>query len=131
MALAYPKSRFFGFDNHAPSINRAHRSAHEAGVADRVVFEIAGATTFPARATYDLIAFFDCLHDFGDPICAAKRAHETLAPDGTVLIGMQSNSTGMPAGPSTVQWELPLPVRSTFRTWRMKRGNCSNRLHRS
>ena len=86
MALAYPKSRFFGFDNHAPSINRAHRSAHEAGVADRVVFEIAGATTFPARATYDLIAFFDCLHDFGDPIGAAKRAHETLAPDGTVLI---------------------------------------------
>ncbi len=54
MALAYPQSRFFGFDNHAPSINRAHRSAHEAGVADRVVFEIAGATTFPARATYDL-----------------------------------------------------------------------------
>jgi len=86
MALAYPKSKFFGFDNHAPSINRAHRSAHEAGVADRVVFEIAGATNFPARSKYDFVAFFDCLHDFGDPIGAAKRAHETVAPDGTVMI---------------------------------------------
>ena len=86
MALAYPKSKFFGFDNHAPSINRAHRSAHEAGVADRVVFEIAGSTNFPSRSKYDFVAFFDCLHDFGDPIGAAKRAHETLAPDGTVMI---------------------------------------------
>jgi SAM-dependent methyltransferase len=86
MALAYPKSKFFGFDNHAPSINSAHRAAHEAGVADRVIFEIAGATTFPARSKFDLVAFFDCLHDFGDPIGAAKRAYETLASDGTVLI---------------------------------------------
>jgi SAM-dependent methyltransferase len=86
MAQAYPKSRFFGFDNHAPSINKAHRSAHEAGVADRVVFEIAGATNFPERAKYDLMTFFDCLHDFGDPVGAAKRAHETIAPNGTVLI---------------------------------------------
>ena len=86
MALAYPKSKFFGFDNHAPSINRAHRSAHEAGVADRVVFEIAGATNFPGRSKYDFVTFFDCLHDFGDPIGAAKRAHETIGPDGTTMI---------------------------------------------
>lgn len=86
MALAYPKSKFWGFDNHAPSINRAHRGAHEAGVADRVIFEIAGATNFPERAKYDLIAFFDCLHDFGDPVGAAKRAYETLAPEGAAMI---------------------------------------------
>jgi SAM-dependent methyltransferase len=86
MAQAFPRSRFYGFDNHAPSINRAHRSAHAAGVADRVIFEIAGATTFPLRERYDLIAFFDCLHDLGDPAGSIHRARETLAPDGTVLI---------------------------------------------
>jgi len=86
MAQAFPRSRFYGFDNHAPSINRAHRLGHEAGVADRVIFEIAGATTFPLRQRYDLIAFFDCLHDFGDPVGAIQRARESIAPDGTVLI---------------------------------------------
>ena len=86
MAQAFPRSRFYGFDNHAPSINRAHRLGHEAGVADRVIFEIAGSTTFPLRERYDLIAFFDCLHDFGDPMGAVQRAREALAVDGTVLI---------------------------------------------
>jgi len=85
MARAYPQSRFFGFDNHAPSIARARQAAAEAGLADRVIFEVAGAVDFPGTA-YDLIAYFDCLHDMGDPIGAMRHAHDTLAPEGTLLI---------------------------------------------
>lgn len=85
MAEAYPNSRFWGFDNHAPSIERARRAAEEAGVADRVTFEVAPAAEFPG-SDYDLIAFFDCLHDMGDPLSAARRACEALAADGTAMI---------------------------------------------
>lgn len=85
MAKAYPKSRFIGFDNHAPSIERARKMAADAGVSDRVTFEVADARTFPGDG-YDMIAFFDCLHDMGDPVSASKRAYETLASDGSVLI---------------------------------------------
>src|SRR3546814_4113664 len=62
MAKAFPNSRFFGFDYHPASIERAQRAAEEAGVADRVAFEVAPAKEFPG-ADYDLVAFFDCLHD--------------------------------------------------------------------
>lgn len=85
MAKAYPNSRFHGFDNHAPSIIHARKAAFAAGVADRVTFDIAGATNFPGFG-YDLVAFFDCLHDLGEPVGSLKRSRETLAPDGTVLI---------------------------------------------
>ena len=85
MARAYPKSRFCGFDNHPPSIERARKAASDAGVSDRVQFEVADARSFPGEG-YDMIAFFDCLHDMGDPVSASKRAYETLAPDGSVLI---------------------------------------------
>lgn len=85
MASAFPKSHFWGFDNHAPSIERARAAAGEAGVADRVTFETAGAPDFPSH-DYDLIAFFDCLHDMGDPISACRRARQTLKNDGTVMI---------------------------------------------
>jgi ubiquinone/menaquinone biosynthesis C-methylase UbiE len=85
MAKAYPNSRFYGFDNHAPSIEHARRAAAEAGVSDRVQFEIADALSFPGEA-YDMIAFFDCLHDMGDPVGAIKRASQTLTADGSVLI---------------------------------------------
>jgi SAM-dependent methyltransferase len=85
MARAYPKSRFFGFDEHGPSIERARAAAREAGVADRIVFEVCGAGEYPG-SSYDLVAFFDCLHDMGDPYGAARHAHDTLAPDGTMLI---------------------------------------------
>ena len=85
MAKAYPKSRFYGFDNHKPSIRHARKEAAVAGVADRVTFEVAQASGFPGKG-YDLIAFFDCLHDMGDPLGAVKRACETLAEEGTVLI---------------------------------------------
>ena len=85
MAEAFPRSRFYGFDTHAASIDEARRNAAEAGVAERVTFEVAGAGDYPDRK-YGLICFFDCLHDLGDPVAAARYAGEVLAPDGTVLL---------------------------------------------
>ncbi len=85
MAQAYPNSRFWGFDNHDKSIETARQRAKDAGVSDRVTFEIANASDFPDQQ-YDLIAFFDCLHDMGDPVGACKRAAQVLAPDGSALI---------------------------------------------
>ena len=85
LARAYPRSRFFGFDTHAPSIARARQTAAEAGVADRVIFEVAGATDFPGTE-YDLIAYFDCFHHMGDPIATIRHARESLAQDGAVLL---------------------------------------------
>ena len=85
MAQAYPNSRFWGFDNHPKSIETARERAKDAGVSDRVTFEVANASDFPDKQ-YDMIAFFDCLHDMGDPVGACKRASEALAPDGSVLI---------------------------------------------
>jgi len=85
MAQAYPNSRFEGFDNHAPSIEHAGRAAEEAGVSDRVTFEVASADAIP-EGPYDLVCFFDCLHDMGDPAGAARRAREVLAEGGSALI---------------------------------------------
>jgi len=85
MAQAFPASRFYGFDFHPPSIDTARERAAERGVADRVTFEVQNAKEYPAH-DYDLVCFFDCLHDLGDPVGAARHAHETLAPDGTVLL---------------------------------------------
>jgi SAM-dependent methyltransferase len=85
MAKAYPQSHFYGYDNHAPSIERARHAAQEAGVADRVEFHVAGSEDFPGE-DYALVTFFDCFHDLGNPAGSAKRAGETLADDGTVMI---------------------------------------------
>lgn len=85
MAQAYPNSHFSGFDNHAKSIETARQRAKEAGVSERVTFETANAGDFPDQQ-YDLITFFDCLHDMGDPVGAAKRAYQTLSPTGTAMI---------------------------------------------
>jgi SAM-dependent methyltransferase len=85
MAQAYPKSEFFGFDYHVPSIERAKVLAKEGGVGDRIKFAQASAKDFPARS-YDLVAFFDCLHDMGDPVGAGKHVKQTLAKDGTWMI---------------------------------------------
>jgi SAM-dependent methyltransferase len=85
MANAFPKSHFYGFDNHEPSIASAREAAGKAGVADRVTFEKAGAGDFPNH-NFDLIAFFDCLHDMGDPVTACKRSRATLKPDGTLML---------------------------------------------
>src|SRR5437660_5866359 len=87
MAQNYPNSSFWAFDNHEASIQIARERAREAGVADRITFEVAGASEFPkADGGYDLICFFDCLHDMGDPDGAAKRASENLAAHGSTLI---------------------------------------------
>ena len=85
MAKTYPNSKFYGFDYHGPSIERAREAAKEAGVEDRVTFEVASAKDFNGGA-YDMIAIFDALHDMGDPVGAAKHIRESLAPDGSWLL---------------------------------------------
>jgi 2-polyprenyl-3-methyl-5-hydroxy-6-metoxy-1,4-benzoquinol methylase len=85
MARAYPRSRFIGFDNHAPSIDAARQAAREAGVADRVTFEVSSAQQFPGSG-YDLVTYFDCLHDMGDPDGAARHARDVLNRDGSVML---------------------------------------------
>jgi SAM-dependent methyltransferase len=84
MARAYPRSQFTGFDYHEPSIATARQRAAEAGVDRQARFEVATATGYPGD--YDLICFFDCLHDMGDPVSAARYARDHLRPDGTVLL---------------------------------------------
>ena len=85
MAGAYPNSQFWAYDNHEASINHAREAAKAAGVSDRVNFEVANAQNIPNNG-YDMIAFFDCLHDMGDPVGACRRAAEVLAADGSALI---------------------------------------------
>jgi SAM-dependent methyltransferase len=85
LAKEYPNSTFFGFDYHQPSIDAARKAAAHAGVGDRVTFDIAAAKQYPGSG-YDLVAFFDCLHDMGDPTGAAGHVLRSLAPDGTWLI---------------------------------------------
>ena len=85
LAQAYPKSTFVGFDYHGPSIEAARKAAQKAGVADRVTFEQASAKQYPGK-DYDLVAFFDCLHDMGDPVGAATHVLRSLAKDGTWMI---------------------------------------------
>jgi SAM-dependent methyltransferase len=85
MAQAYPNSSFVGFDYHPRSIELAREAAAKAGVSDRVKFDVASAKEFPGKG-YDFVAFFDCLHDMGDPEGAARHVLETLAPNGTWMI---------------------------------------------
>ncbi len=85
MARAYPNSTFVGFDYHGPSIDAARKGAAQAGVADRCSFEVAPAKDYPGTS-YDLVTFFDCLHDMGDPVGAAAHVRESLADDGTWMI---------------------------------------------
>ncbi|PYC76842.1 SAM-dependent methyltransferase [Streptomyces tateyamensis] len=85
MADAYPNSRFHGFDFHGPSVEQARRIAQEKGMGDRVRFDVATAQDFPGSG-YDLITFFDCLHDMGDPGGALSHAQQALADDGSCMI---------------------------------------------
>jgi SAM-dependent methyltransferase len=101
MAQAFPEARLTGFDYHAPSIDTARRRAEEAGVTERATFEVADAKGY--QGTFDLICFFDCLHDMGDPVGIARYAGEHLSPDGTVLLvepfaidGRTANLAGNP-----------------------------------
>src|SRR6266851_4447969 len=84
LAKAFPKSEFSGFDYHEPSLVRARELARENGVADRITFQRASAKEFPG--TFDLVAFFDCLHDMGDPVGVAAHVKSTLKSDGTWMI---------------------------------------------
>jgi SAM-dependent methyltransferase len=85
MAQAFPQSRFHGFDAHSASIDEARRNAADAGLAARVRFDLARALDYPGK-NYGLICFFDCLHDLGDPVAAARHAAEVLASDGKVML---------------------------------------------
>jgi 2-polyprenyl-3-methyl-5-hydroxy-6-metoxy-1,4-benzoquinol methylase len=85
LAEAFPESVVAGSDYHADSIELARKKAAEAGVADRVSFEVATAQTFSGTG-YDLVTTFDALHDMGDPVGAARRVYESLAPDGTWML---------------------------------------------
>ena len=82
LAQAFPQAQFYGFDYHEGSIQRARETAKE----ERITFATASAKTYPANGGYDLVAFFDSLHDMGDPVGAAKHVLSTLKPDGTWML---------------------------------------------
>jgi SAM-dependent methyltransferase len=85
MAKAFPKSQFFGFDYHDKSIDAAREAAKREGMAGRVTFEVAKAKEYPGT-DYDFVAVFDCLHDMGDPVGAARHVRQSLRQDGTWMI---------------------------------------------
>ncbi len=84
MAKAFPSSRFTGSDYHDGSIETARQRAAEVGI-DNAEFQVAPAASFEG-AKYDLITMFDCLHDMGDPVGAARHVRKAIAPDGTWMI---------------------------------------------
>ena len=85
MAKAFPKSKFVGFDYHLESIEWAQNDAVTEGVTPNTDFEVATAKTFRGN-DYDLVCFFDCLHDMGDPVGALRHVRQSLKPDGTVMV---------------------------------------------
>ena len=85
MAQAYPRSRFLGSDYHAGSVAIARERADAAGVGERVRFEVAPASELGGEG-YDLVTMFDCLHDMGDPVGAARKVRSVIAPDGTWMV---------------------------------------------
>jgi SAM-dependent methyltransferase len=104
VAESFPNADIVGYDFHPPSIETARSRAAEAGVADRTAFAVADAKGYPG--TFDLICFFDCLHDMGDPVGTLAYAREHLDPDGTVLLvepfaldDRVDNLTGNPMAP--------------------------------
>lgn len=85
LAQAYPASTFVASDYHAPSVDAARKAVAEAGVADRVTVEVARSTDF-SHGPFDLVCLFDCLHDMGDPVGAARHIRSQLAPGGVLLL---------------------------------------------
>ena len=86
MAKEYPNSKFYGFDNHNPSIEQAKEQSRKEGITSNLEFSSVSASDESIGNDYDLITFFDCLHDMGDPIGAMKFAKQSLKPDGTCMI---------------------------------------------
>ena len=84
MAKAFPQSSFVGFDGHAASIDAARQRAADAGLSDRVTFEVSAAKDITGQ--YDLVCFFDCLHDMGDPVGALRTVRSSLADGGTIML---------------------------------------------
>ncbi len=84
LAKAFPNSQFVGYDYHGPSIETARQRASDAGVGN-ATFEVADAAGYGGR-DFDLVAFFDCLHDMGDPVGAARHARAALKSDGTAMV---------------------------------------------
>ncbi|HTT25366.1 MAG TPA: class I SAM-dependent methyltransferase [Thermoplasmata archaeon] len=101
MASAFPRSEFFGFDYHRPSIDAARSQAALDRAVERVHFEVAKAQDYPGKG-YDMVAFFDCLHDMTDPVGAARHVHSTLKPDGVWMVVEPF------AGESLVENETPV-----------------------
>jgi ubiquinone/menaquinone biosynthesis C-methylase UbiE len=85
MAAAFPNSTFYGFDYHDGSIQQDRDLTTNAGLSDRVRFDVQSAKTFPANG-YDLVCFLDCLHDMGDPVGALKHTRSTMVDDGTCML---------------------------------------------
>jgi hypothetical protein len=85
MAQAFPKSTFIGFDYHSQSIDYARKAAVDAGVSDRVDFEITNAKEYPGKG-YDFVTFFDALHDMGDPVGASAHVLQSLNKSGTWML---------------------------------------------
>lgn len=85
MAQAFPRSTFYGADYHEASIEVARQRAEEAGVADRITFQALSAGEFTGSG-FDLVTMFDCLHDMGDPVGAARHVREVIADDGTWMV---------------------------------------------
>jgi len=85
MAKAFPKSKFVGYDFHPSSIEAAAAHAREHGVTENTRFKVATAKSYPEK-NFDLVAFFDCLHDMGDPAGAAAHVRQSLKPDGSWMI---------------------------------------------
>ena len=77
MAQAFSESTVHGFDYHDASIERAREIAEAEGVAGNTEFEVASAKDFPGE-DYDLVCFFDCLHDMGDPVGRVYYAASTV-----------------------------------------------------
>ena len=94
LAQAYPASTFVGFDTHAGSVEAARRQAAAAGVDDRVRFEVAGADEFGGTG-YDLVCVFNALHEWGEPVRAARHIRSTLAPEGVWMFTEPRTDDGL------------------------------------
>lgn len=121
LAQAYPASRFVGYDTHPPSVETARKRAAEAGLADRMRFEVADATGYPADG-YDLICYFDALHDLGDPVSAAAHARHALASGGTLMLVEPLAFDDLAANLANNLFAAPRRPRSTW---------CWRRAHRT